>query len=474
MIDPGSYWVLGVTVSIVASVLSCLGLIFQKYAHTQNQNLPEDKKAPVILGCVCSPCWWASFMLMGVLPFPLDFLAYSFAAQSLVAPFAALTLILNQLFAPLILKEKLHRLDIYASAIVFVGTLMTTLAGNHADVVYELEDLLELFKRATFIIGAVVLVLIMGFMIVSLRVTEAAQEAAGHGPAVGGTGAEAEVEAGQAAAGDELSKSSSTGEADAGAAPRAEQGQQQDMQQTDPPHKKERHQQQEDQQQQNNILLTTSFESTARAKAEQLELDETQAKNVAAEPQADTARSFLARLNRRLCPFYYGFVAGGFGALQTVFFKAVGVLFKSSVVDKAGSPWGSPYPYIFGIITIVLAIAQLSYLNMGMARYDAVLVFPIYNAMFVLLSVLFGSLYYDEFSNFVTWQLVVFPVGITITLAGISLFCFRPGADHTTKKPDIAASPLPPLARAPEDVLEDECAVEGNSANRSHGAIAIV
>jgi hypothetical protein len=460
MIDPSQYWVLGVTCSIAASVLSCLGLIFQKYAHTQNQRLPEDKKYPVVLGCVCSPCWWASFMLMGVLPFPLDFLAYSFAAQSLVAPFAALTLILNQFFAPLILKEKLHRLDIYASVIVFVGTVMTTLTGNHDDVVYQLDDLLGFFKRTSFIIGFVLLVFIMGCMIVSLRVTEAAQDAAGHGPAVEGAeagpgqgvGEGAEQGAGQAL--DEEPKS----ETDAGAAPKAAKGQ--------PKGQPKGQQQQQQQLGQDHNLHATSFDSEVRAKAEQLEQEEVEAREAAAQPQACPTTSSMARLNRKLAPFYYGFVAGGFGALQNIFFKAVGVLFKSSVVDNAGSPWGEPYPYIFGIITIVLAVSQLSYLNMGMARYDAVITFPLYNACYIFLAVLMGALYFGEFATFVTWQLVLFPVGVAITLAGISLFCFKPGADHATKELHGAAPTPPALGRAPEDVLEEEEDGQGDSAGR--------
>jgi len=89
-------WIIGVALSFGSSFFSCLGLIFQKLAHNQNEELPEGRKWPVIIGIVCSPCWWASFIMMGkfvsllvfrginrciiigLIPFPFDFFAFSF------------------------------------------------------------------------------------------------------------------------------------------------------------------------------------------------------------------------------------------------------------------------------------------------------------------------------------------------------------------------------------------------------------
>ena len=76
-------------------------------------------------------------MVMGLFPFPLDFFAFQFAAQSLVAVFAGFTLICNQIMAPCILKERLSKIDVVASAIVVGGTTVATIFGSH-----ELEHLL--------------------------------------------------------------------------------------------------------------------------------------------------------------------------------------------------------------------------------------------------------------------------------------------------------------------------------------------
>ena len=146
--DPGRNkdwdWLIGVSFSMGSSVLSCLGLILQKVAHNQNQAAPEGKKYKVMAGIICSPAWWAAFVVMGLFPFPLDFFAYSFAAQSLVAVFAGFTLVCNQIMAPCILKERLTKTDMFASFVVVVGTTIATFTGSHKETEFDLCELLDM------------------------------------------------------------------------------------------------------------------------------------------------------------------------------------------------------------------------------------------------------------------------------------------------------------------------------------------
>eukprot|EP00462_Mataza_sp_D1_P018082 CAMPEP_0175139372 /NCGR_PEP_ID=MMETSP0087-20121206/10863_1 /TAXON_ID=136419 /ORGANISM="Unknown Unknown, Strain D1" /LENGTH=332 /DNA_ID=CAMNT_0016422369 /DNA_START=369 /DNA_END=1364 /DNA_ORIENTATION=- len=142
------------------------------------------------------------------------------------------------------------------------------------------------------------------------------------------------------------------------------------------------------------------------------------------------AKQKVLTTHEKVMPFYYAFVGGGLGALQNIFFKAVGTLLNSSAIDiqedNEERPWSTVYPYLFIAICIILAVSQLSFLNKGMARYKAVLVFPLYNACYLTLSCFMGAAYYGEFKNFNTWQWVAFPVGIVITLVGVVLFIFSP------------------------------------------------
>lgn len=400
-------WIIGVSFSFASSVLSCLGLIFQKYAHNQNQALPDDKKYPVILGIVCSPCWWASFIMMGLFPFPFDFFAYSFAAQSLVAPFAGLTLIMNQFFAPIILKEKLYRIDILASIVVFVGTTMTTVTGNHDDESYTLDDLLGYFKRTEFVIGALLLTSIMILMLLSLKVTDPLKQ--GKGANEKKNTAKGNPEAKHAA-------SSETNLADVhlslgGETPSTETGAQTSFVLA-----------------QGGVQAATSPRPSDVRSIEPVSSLANPPKHASMKRKRHSGKavSFLRNANFSARPFYYGFVSGGFGALQNIFFKSAGVLMKTSVFDGGESAWTTWYPYVFLITVAVLAILQLSFLNKGMSRYDAVLVFPLYNASYIFLSVSMGALYFGEFATFSTTQAILFPVGVVITLLGIIMFIFKP------------------------------------------------
>lgn len=100
-------------------------------------------------------------MLMGVLTLPADALAYTFAAQSIVAPFAGITLILNQVLAPCILHEKVTKVGKVASIIIFSGTTLATVFGSHATESFSLKDLLALMTQRAFVYAQTVLVLLM-------------------------------------------------------------------------------------------------------------------------------------------------------------------------------------------------------------------------------------------------------------------------------------------------------------------------
>lgn len=409
----GEYdWVIGVSFSIASSILSCLGLIFQKYAHNQNQQLPDDQKYPVMLGIVCSPCWWASFIMMGLFPFPFDFFAYSFAAQSLVVPFAGLTLIMNQFFAPFILKEKVYRIDIYASVVVFIGCTMTTVTGNHDSESYVLQDLLHAFKSSAFISGGLALCVIMIVMTASLMMTDPLKQ-----PQQKTTTTNLEIYPGHRTA---PSLSYEHEELD-----------------TDSQYDSDSQYDTDDAGGQSSVVHDQDLEDSNVPPRKLWKLTVNTGTHVAVtDPEPPEKRCSLKRCakgleyaNFAMRPFYYGFVAGGLGALQNIFFKSVGVLMKSSVFDdseEGKSAWSTWYPYVFIVVTLVLAISQLSMLNKGMSRYDAILVFPLYNAMYILSSVTMGALYYGEFDDFSAPEISLFVVGILITISGIILFVFKP------------------------------------------------
>ncbi len=350
-------WIIGVGFSILSTVLSCLGMILSKIAHNQQARLPDDKKYPEIAGIVCSPCWWGSFLVMGLIPFPADFIAFSYAAQSIVVPFAGLTIMLNQLLAPCILDEKLTKKDMIASVFIFSGCVVSTAFGTHDPDNKSICDLLNLFTEPGFFVALAFLILAVSAAIWNINSYASTIKVAKNAEAL--------------KAGDAKVVSEEEGVA------------------------KTEH------------IRPASCKADIAAEAERKE------SNRGSQQQK-------GRLEK-LRPFSYGLVAGASGGIQNVCFKTAGMLMRKGFENREGvrSVWKGPYPYFFLVIVIFLAIQQITWLNKGLAQYDAVLALPLYNACYMILSTTYGGIYYKEFTNFSVTQSILFPFGILLTVAGI-------------------------------------------------------
>ena len=74
--------------------------------------------------------------------------------------------------------------------------------------------------------------------------------------------------------------------------------------------------------------------------------------------------------------------------------------------------------YLFVLVTVVFAVAQISYINQGLRLFDGVLFLPLYSAMLILHSTMFGSIFYREMEGFGVSEWLGFFFGMAITLAG--------------------------------------------------------
>lgn len=152
-------WLFGILSSTGASFSTASGLVIQKIAHMRTQALPVDKRPPMIFGFIISPLWVLGFFLLVICPLPFNLLAVTWAAASLVAPLASVTLVLNQCLAPCTLNEKLTRTDIVATAVIVFGVVLATAFGTHCESSYEPDDLLLLYTHTPFLIMAVCIAL---------------------------------------------------------------------------------------------------------------------------------------------------------------------------------------------------------------------------------------------------------------------------------------------------------------------------
>ena len=153
-------WAWGVGASFISSLGSTVGMIIQKYAITRNERRikVEGKGAPVVCGWTCSWDWWLGFLFMVIVPLPFDMISLALAGQSLNAPLGGVTVFLNQVVAPIFLKnESMSRLDWVATILIVVGVIISTAFGTHTSASYSVDELLTLLTKQTFLICAAVL-----------------------------------------------------------------------------------------------------------------------------------------------------------------------------------------------------------------------------------------------------------------------------------------------------------------------------
>ena len=87
--------------------------------------------------------WWNGFILiiMGNLA---DLVALAFAAQSLIAPLAALTLVFNIMLSPYFLKETVTVTDVKATLIIVIGCVVAVSFSNHQETAYDFNELVNM------------------------------------------------------------------------------------------------------------------------------------------------------------------------------------------------------------------------------------------------------------------------------------------------------------------------------------------
>jgi hypothetical protein len=204
-------WIVGVTLSLIGSLTSNFGMQIQKlafnkhekavrnwaltqatpwtytsnYQCTQSSTLSTlpisppsahrswarqvkeegiERKTPC-----CIPLWVAGFsgMVFGSI---LDFVSLAFAAQSLLAPLAASTLVINIVQAPLIVKEKLTGLDILCTLIIATGCVFAVGFADHNTKTYSLQEQLDLWVQWNFLlwIGVVIALMVGVFFVIQV------------------------------------------------------------------------------------------------------------------------------------------------------------------------------------------------------------------------------------------------------------------------------------------------------------------
>ncbi|KAG7396165.1 NIPA-like protein 3 [Phytophthora boehmeriae] len=129
-------WVIGVSLSLTATLFGTLGKVLLKLSHTSAQAISVKLAATI---CV--------FLLNPV----FDAMSYAYAAQSILAPMAGFSVVWNIVLSPYLLNEKVSTHDLRGSAVILVGCMLVGISGSHDTPTHHSDELFALFRSRIFI-----------------------------------------------------------------------------------------------------------------------------------------------------------------------------------------------------------------------------------------------------------------------------------------------------------------------------------
>ncbi|KIX94240.1 uncharacterized protein Z520_09950 [Fonsecaea multimorphosa CBS 102226] len=108
-----------------------------------------------------SPYWWLGLVLM-IIGEAGNFLAYGFAPASIVSPLGVVALISNCLIAPLMLKERFRRRDLYGVLVAIAGAVTVVLSARSSEAKFGPGELWKTIKRWEFLLYVIITVVLIG------------------------------------------------------------------------------------------------------------------------------------------------------------------------------------------------------------------------------------------------------------------------------------------------------------------------
>lgn len=328
------HWVLGAFIAILAAFISNIGLNLQKLAHIEIAYGDPFTKKERPLSARENYLFnhrWISGIALTILGSVADFAALAFAAQSLVAILGSLTLVCNILLAPLMLNEKVTRLDVRAVIMIVTGCTIAVSFGQHRSEVHTLDRLLYMFGTTAMILYIICTLMVIGAF-------------------YGGI-----------------------------------------------------------------YYIENKYKC-----------------NDAATQYMYKKESSASKLHR----FLYPAVSGVVGAQSVLFGKCTAEILKGSLVSHhhssnstltAASVFAHPMTWFILLMMLSCILIQIRSLNRGLQLFDALYVVPIFQTFWILVSVLGGLVFFDEWEHFSALQAIFFPIGILLTVRGVVELSRRSG-----------------------------------------------
>jgi len=131
----------GIAFSVLGTLASGSGKMTMRFSHMMRER-GRTCFHWILLGV-------SLLFIVGVGP-GCDIVSYIYASQSILSPFAAMTIVWTALFAPCSLGEKLQKQDILGMLLVISGVIISSLTGNQDEQDVKYEDIVRNANKPGF------------------------------------------------------------------------------------------------------------------------------------------------------------------------------------------------------------------------------------------------------------------------------------------------------------------------------------
>ncbi|KII86431.1 hypothetical protein PLICRDRAFT_44027 [Plicaturopsis crispa FD-325 SS-3] len=361
----------GIVIGLLASFVQSLGLTIQRKSHVLNQQLPQERQRVEHR----RPLWLLGFAIFISSNILGSLVQIASLPVVILAPLGAVSLLWNAFFARFLLGDVFSPWMILGTLLIAGGAVLIAVFGIVPEPTRSLEDLLELFRRPTFVVyfsllGGVVVVCLAITHIVEYSFTRKLVEATDPSPPMSPLASPIAPTANPSAL--------STGVTE---------------------------------------TLTTERTPLLDRKATTDSAPHSPVRLMAPTPSANRTRLLLA--------ISFASFSGILSGMCLLFAKS-GV--ELLLLTFRGQPqfwrWQA-WVLVLGLI--VFALLQLWYLHKGLVLADPTLVCPSAFCFYNLSSIVNGLVYFDQFSLIPPLHLALVCLGIVILLGGVWVVSVQSG-----------------------------------------------
>lgn len=138
-----------------------------------------------------------------------------------------------------------------------------------------------------------------------------------------------------------------------------------------------------------------------------------------------------------------------FGAQQNMFLKCGFLMLKETL--QGSKQYQHAFFWETVALAFVFAVSQITILNMGLSRHDAVSYIPVYQAALVVFGVVAGGYYFKEFDTLENTDLIGFVSGIGLIVSGLMAMTAVPPLDSDRDENDVEKGEKDPLKSVTQD-----------------------